>query len=46
MVSIDSYINSASEGAFGRLENSGVGRELSGLGIGELVNKKLVCAAV
>lgn len=42
MVFINSYINSGPEVPFGGVKNSGFGRELSELGIGEFVNKKLV----
>ena len=42
MVFINTYINSGPEVPFGGVKNSGFGRELSELGIGEFVNKKLV----
>jgi len=42
MVFINSYINSGPEVPFGGVKNSGFGRELSELGIGEFVNRKLV----
>jgi NAD-dependent aldehyde dehydrogenases len=42
MVFINSYINTGPEAPFGGVKNSGFGRELSDLGIGEFVNKKLI----
>lgn len=45
MVFINSYINAGPEVPFGGVKNSGFGRELSELGIGEFLNKKLVRVA-
>ena len=42
MVFINSNVLSAAELPFGGVKNSGFGRELSDLGIGEFVNRKLV----
>ncbi len=42
MVFINSNVLSAPELPFGGVKNSGFGRELSDLGIGEFVNRKLV----
>lgn len=42
MVFINSYINTGPEAPFGGVKNSGFERELSELGIGEFVNKKLI----
>ncbi len=43
MVFINHPTWTAPELPFGGIKNSGYGRELSGLGIQEFVNKKLVC---
>jgi succinate-semialdehyde dehydrogenase/glutarate-semialdehyde dehydrogenase len=45
MVFINSIAYSAPEIPFGGVKNSGYGRELSELGVGEFVNRKLVCVA-
>jgi succinate-semialdehyde dehydrogenase/glutarate-semialdehyde dehydrogenase len=45
MVFINSIAYSAPEVPFGGVKNSGYGRELSELGVGEFVNRKLVCVA-
>jgi succinate-semialdehyde dehydrogenase/glutarate-semialdehyde dehydrogenase len=45
MVFINSYIHSGPEVPFGGVKNSGFGRELSELGIGEFVNRKLIRVA-
>jgi succinate-semialdehyde dehydrogenase/glutarate-semialdehyde dehydrogenase len=42
MVFINSFVYSGPEVPFGGVKNSGFGRELSELGIGEFVNRKLV----
>jgi len=43
MVFVNSAVLTAPELPFGGIKRSGYGRELSGLGIEEFVNKKLVC---
>jgi len=43
MVFLNSAVLTAPELPFGGIKRSGYGRELSGLGIEEFVNKKLVC---
>ncbi|MGY3617093.1 NAD-dependent succinate-semialdehyde dehydrogenase [Bradyrhizobium sp. USDA 10063] len=45
MVFINSFVYSGPEVPFGGVKNSGFGRELSELGIGEFVNRKLVRVA-
>jgi succinate-semialdehyde dehydrogenase/glutarate-semialdehyde dehydrogenase len=45
MVFINSIAYSTPEVPFGGVKNSGYGRELSELGIGEFVNRKLICVA-
>ncbi|GAD93968.1 succinate-semialdehyde dehydrogenase, putative [Paecilomyces variotii No. 5] len=45
MVFVNSYAYTAPEAPFGGIKNSGFGRELSELGIGEFVNKKLIKTA-
>ncbi|KAH8801382.1 aldehyde dehydrogenase domain-containing protein [Xylogone sp. PMI_703] len=42
MVFINSYANTGPEVPFGGVKNSGYGRELGELGIGEFVNRKLI----
>lgn len=46
MVFINSHVNGGTEVPFGGVKNSGFGRELSELGIGEFLNKKLVRVAL
>jgi succinate-semialdehyde dehydrogenase/glutarate-semialdehyde dehydrogenase len=43
MVFVNQPTWTAPELPFGGIKNSGYGRELSGLGIQEFVNKKLIC---
>jgi succinate-semialdehyde dehydrogenase / glutarate-semialdehyde dehydrogenase len=45
MVFINSFANSGPEMPWGGVKNSGFGRELSELGIGEFVNRKVVSVA-
>lgn len=45
MVFINSFVYSGPEVPFGGVKNSGFGRELSELGIGEFINRKLVRVA-
>ena len=45
MVFINSYSYTGPETPFGGVKNSGYGRELGELGIGEFVNRKLIRVA-